>query len=443
MKRLSMLLVFSLAFALMPLAGVFAAQAASGLSVEQTQEGIAYSFSVPGREFVCLQYQNRNEQGMMTLYSAQGLFQGVLPMRYTQSPSNTQVTVLSPAQHHLMSASIAFDVEATQAFVKAQPDAVNKVNDLTLTAGEKEMHWAFTASGHETLMLQFSSVMQKGQLIITAKDNGHFSGSLSLPNLYARDLVTITIKDQKGRVLAKEKERTLFIAPDPGETIKDGPLSGVIVCIDPGHQQAPVESKSIPVMPGSNKSVFSDGKSGMAQGVVTFRKESIAALEISYLTCIELRKLGAEVYMTRWNEETGVTNLNRAGYAEEVGADYFIRVHLNMSARRDADALYVYSPNTSPYAALVVDKQTYKNLAQALLDAMKAETGVRHGVVRLSDKFIGNNWAKMPTFLVETGFMSAPANDVLLSHPVYQQRVALGMAKGVIEMEKVKAASLE
>ena len=59
-------------------------------------------------------------------------------------------------------------------------------------------------------------------------------------------------------------------------------------------------------------------------------------------------------------------------------------------------------------------------------------------MVRRGDQFVGNNWAKMPVFLIETGFMSAPANDILLAHPVYQQRVALGLAKGVIGMEEIK-----
>ena len=49
----------------------------------------------------------------------------------------------------------------------------------------------------------------------------------------------------------------------------------------------------------------------------------------------------------------------------------------------------------------------------------------------LSNEYIGNNWALMPSFLVEMGYMTNPVEDVLLSCDAYQQKLAQGMADGV------------
>ena len=69
---------------------------------------------------------------------------------------------------------------------------------------------------------------------------------------------------------------------------------------------------------------------------------------------------------------------------------------------------------------------------------MKSSVGYaleeRTGRVTLNDQFVGNNWAKMPCFLVEMGFMSNPQEDLLLSTPAYQQLLAEGMAQGVYDI---------
>ncbi len=74
-------------------------------------------------------------------------------------------------------------------------------------------------------------------------------------------------------------------------------------------------------------------------------------------------------------------------------------------------------------------------MGEALLKAMQTAVGYEQaanmGHVTLTDDFIGNNWAKMPVFLVEMGYMSTPAEDRLLSQPVWQERLCKGMADGV------------
>jgi len=55
---------------------------------------------------------------------------------------------------------------------------------------------------------------------------------------------------------------------------------------------------------------------------------------------------------------------------------------------------------------------------------------VNRGAIQRSD-LSGFNWAKVPSVLVEAGFLSNPAEDRLLATTAYQDKVAEGMAQGV------------
>ena len=52
----------------------------------------------------------------------------------------------------------------------------------------------------------------------------------------------------------------------------------------------------------------------------------------------------------------------------------------------------------------------------------------------MSDQFVGNNWAKMTAFLLECGFLSTPANDWILTTDDYQEKIARGIADGLVNV---------
>ena len=41
------------------------------------------------------------------------------------------------------------------------------------------------------------------------------------------------------------------------------------------------------------------------------------------------------------------------------------------------------------------------------------------------------NWSKVPTTLIELGYMSNPAEDRLMQTAAYQQRMIRGISKGI------------
>lgn len=400
--------------------------------------GLSYAFATDGDEFVLLKYTAPAESGSMALYGPDGSFSGSLALPLSGAGGKVKVTVSSLSQRTLFtgSATLPAAEEADPPQGSGKPTA--KIRDFSLTETPEGLHYLFTAPGADYLTLQFKNKQQSGTLpIFPADENGRFEGELPLPLTYARTLTTVTVCSGSGKSqLAQEKARKGWAPSDPPERNPQGRLSGVVVCIDPGHQEV-TQYVTEPNGPGLQGSTTSKG--GMAQGSVTQRREHIVTLEIAYLLRDELLRQGAEVVMTRTRVDEYVSNLDRCRLAEEGGADIMLRLHCdNRSGSPNKRGLSVHMPLHSDYARAIGDADEWRTMGNLLLSAMQAAVGYEQssktGNVSLSDKYVGNNWAKMPCFLVEMGYMTNAREDVLLSQPTYQQWLCEGMAQGVYEI---------
>lgn len=75
-------------------------------------------------------------------------------------------------------------------------------------------------------------------------------------------------------------------------------------------------------------------------------------------------------------------------------------------------------------------KKSY-NLSKAVLNAYVKATGCRKEYIWETDTMSGNNWSKVPTTLIELGYMSNPAEDRLMQSNSYQKKMVKGMANGI------------
>ena len=146
---------------------------------------------------------------------------------------------------------------------------------------------------------------------------------------------------------------------------------------------------------------------------------------------------GATVVMTRDTQKTFVGMLERADIPNNAGADFVLRLHCN-SGNQWAEGIQVYCPSDSSYAHEVADMDTYRTMGNTLLSAIKTATGQTRGDCTLNNSYVGNNWSKMPSFLVEMGYMTSQEEDYLLSTPVYQQWLAQGMVEGVVQLAQLR-----
>ena len=318
-------------------------------------------------------------------------------------------------------------------FVPAASAAV--IKDFTFVPQDHAVEVTFTAEGYDSVVVSYSNSLEKGSLKLKAQD-GVFTGTISLPATYPGNNVAVTVKSTKGKELMKKTYVQTTLADIPiAEKAASGRLTGVTVCVDPGHQGVAIGLKE-PMGPGLSGTHHTTN--GQAQGTVTRRMESVVVLEIGLKLRNALLEEGADVVMTREDQNTPVSNVRRAEIAGEGGADLFIRLHCDNTANKNKRGIHVFIPLSSTYARQVADSKTYRTYGEALFNAMSEATGVTKGGVTQNNSYVANNWATMPAFLVELGYMSNKDDDLMLSTEEYQEKVVRGMVNGLVEVARLR-----
>ncbi len=215
--------------------------------------------------------------------------------------------------------------------------------------------------------------------------------------------------------------------PDPGVLTWDlmdegGRLSGIVICIDPGHQSMGNYDLE-PIAPGSDieKTKTSSG----TQGVKSRVPEYEVNLEVSLMLRDALEAEGATVVMTREGNNVDISNIERAQIANEAGADLFLRIHCNGSEDSSVNGIGLYVRETGTCA-----QESY-DAAESLLPAMADATGAKANGIYKRDTYTGLNWAEMPAILVEMGYMSNADEDMKLVDYDYQELLVKGIVEGV------------
>jgi N-acetylmuramoyl-L-alanine amidase len=205
------------------------------------------------------------------------------------------------------------------------------------------------------------------------------------------------------------------------------PAVAPLVCLDPGHGTPPAIGRQLePIGPGSRELKIKDG--GGAPG------EAPVALAIAVRTRRLLLARGYRVAMTRTGPTIhlgdGDGNIARARFCNRRHAALMVRIHADGSSDRSLHGVSTLVPawhrgwTNDIYARSV-------RAGRALQKAVSGATGAAdRGIVQRSD-LTGFNWADVPVMLVESGFMSNPTESRRLKTATYQQRLAVGLARGV------------
>ena len=406
------------------------AQAAE-LTLTPIDGGFTYDFTLP-EEWVRLHYKGPAEKGVKTLYAPGGHFTGGIDLRGEAGGKYT-VTVENLELKKVLTKSVQLPKKAGYTAPKGKSNVA--VKQLRLEETATGFKYSFLAPGTDFMMLYFRTIQEEACFpVYPVNDEGLYEGEIISDLTYARTLFKVQIRSASGSKKKEGEVRKAYEAPAAPER-QEGRLSGVVVCIDPGHQenhQPFKEGKG----PGLQGSVVNTG--GMAQGKTTLRKESIVVLETGMILRDLLLKEGATVVMTRHTQTDFRTNLDRCNIAEEAGAHILLRLHCNLTKSTKVTGIQIYGPRNSTYAKAVASTEEYKALGQAFLDEMKKSTGFaltsKTGNVALNDNYVGNNWAKMLCFLVEMGYMSNAGEDIKLATPEYQRQLAEGMVEGVYQV---------
>lgn len=199
------------------------------------------------------------------------------------------------------------------------------------------------------------------------------------------------------------------------------------VVIDPGHQ-AKADLTPEPIGPGASEA--KEKATVGAVGLVTKRHESRVALDVSLRLKARLEAAGVRVVMTRTSEDVDLSNIQRAQIANQVGANIFIRVHADAAASASVRGVSVLFPSGNAWAAPI--GQPSRRAALAVETALAAATGAKALGTSGRGDLAGFNWSRVPAILVEAGSLANADEDRLLASPGYQDKVAAGIARGVL-----------
>lgn len=175
-------------------------------------------------------------------------------------------------------------------------------------------------------------------------------------------------------------------------------LSNLRIAVDAGHG-------------GSNTGA--SGPTGSSEKALT--------LAVSLKLQERLIKYGANVIMTR-NTEKFVDNKERILFYRDSTPDILVSTHLNSSSDP------IRASGTSTHYRYV----GFKKLNDHINKRMQQLGLKQYGVIG-SFNFMLNSPTEYPNVLVETLFLSNPAEEALMLDPVFQQRMAEKILQGILD----------
>lgn len=203
--------------------------------------------------------------------------------------------------------------------------------------------------------------------------------------------------------------------------------NGYVIVLDPGHSSI-VTGGTEPNGPGSSemKAADSSGTSGVVSGLTEYQLNLIIATKLE----TELVNRGYTVILTRYDNNTAISCVERAEIANNNNADAFIRLHADGSDDSSASgAMGICITSSNPYVSSMYSES--RILSDDVLNAYVASTGLSSRGVWETDTMTGNNWSEVPCTLLEMGFMTNPNEDSLMADPDFQTKMVTGIANGI------------
>lgn len=201
------------------------------------------------------------------------------------------------------------------------------------------------------------------------------------------------------------------------------PLAGYVIGIDPGHQ-AKGNAEQEPVAPNSNKTKkkVSSGTQGRFSRVPEYEVNLAVGLLLRDL----LEEQGATVVMTRETNDVNISNVERAQLFNEKKTDYALRLHCNGSEDKTIHGAFMLVPTENPYL------EECDRAAELLIEEYCKATGAKNlGITKRSDQ-TGFNWSERMVINIEMGHMTNKEEDFKLTDAKYQEKMAQGLADGIL-----------
>ena len=208
-----------------------------------------------------------------------------------------------------------------------------------------------------------------------------------------------------------------------------------LVVVDPGHEIESVDPGAIATHSGIR---YVEGNLN---------------LQIAVKLKAELEARGIEVYMTRYDSviidrDSTESLKKRVKVANDINADLFVSIHHNSFTSTSANGFEVYYSTGTPITTYINEKvitedgrdltletRAYasrsttdkvivsRSLATAITNEASSTLGLYNRGAKDSNLYVCKN-TKMPSILIENGFLTNPTEAVKVSSLIHQQKLA-------------------
>lgn len=194
-------------------------------------------------------------------------------------------------------------------------------------------------------------------------------------------------------------------------------------------------------LPVTNKTIVIDAGHGGEDGGAT-SENGISEAQINLKIALNLQKLleqsGANVILTRSDEnaiydldkktlrEKKVSDIkNRVKIGNNSSADIFVSIHLNKIPQNQYSGWQTFYKDGNEQG-----KELATSIQNNLNETIQKEN--KRVPMKISNVYIIKQ-VKIPTAIVECGFLSNPEEEQILQQEIYQEKLAWGIYNGIIE----------
>lgn len=202
------------------------------------------------------------------------------------------------------------------------------------------------------------------------------------------------------------------------------PLSGLIIGINPGHGGVPVRVED-PDCPGSF--IWETPGGAGATGTYTGIPEYETTLAVSLKLADLLRAQGAEVVLTRTENNVDLSSESRAYMLNAAHVDMAIQVHCDDGGVGGASGISTYYRTTGSRVP------ESKSFADILASHVSAETGAVNRGSFICNTYQSLNHSSTPAVLIEMGFLDNETEDYLLADDAYRGKLAQGILNAIAD----------
>ena len=201
-----------------------------------------------------------------------------------------------------------------------------------------------------------------------------------------------------------------------------------VIVIDPGHSSE-IPDGDVPIGPGSKEMKEADnyGTQGISTGVHEYELNLTVSLKLRDA----LKQKGYKVVMVRTTNKGKYSCVARAEIANKNNAAVFLRVHANAAPKDHSKtgAMALCITKNNPFIPKMY--KSSRLLSDLILKNYVKATGCFNEGVEKRDTLISNNWSKVPTTLIELGYMTNAKEDKLMQTKAYQTKMVTGLVNGI------------